>query len=120
MTGTQPPCIERKRIRREDVLGATPDLLCSSVGSLTKPNNTANALISRQKRAGENTVAANTVTAYLGHLMDAYLFEKCRRDDVKGKDYFDYPNKYYCDDVGLRKARTGFRQQEKDRAEPER
>ena len=104
--------VERKKIRREDVLSATLDLLCSSVGSLTNPNNIANALNSRQKRAGENTVAANTVTAYIGHLSDAYLFEECRRYDVKGKDYFDYPNKYYCDDIGLRNARTGFRQQE--------
>lgn len=104
--------MERKKIRREDVLSATLDLLCSSVGSLTNPNNIANALNSRQKRAGENTVAANTVTAYIGHLSDSYLFEECRRYDVKGKDYFDYPNKYYCDDIGLRNARTGFRQQE--------
>ena len=104
--------VERKKIRREDVLSATLDLLCSSVGSLTNPNNIANALNSRQKRTGENTVAANTVTAYIGHLSDAYLFEECRRYDVKGKDYFDYPNKYYCDDIGLRNARTGFRQQE--------
>lgn len=104
--------VERKKIRREDVLGMTLDLLCSSVGSLTNPNNIANALNSRQKRAGENTVAANTITSYIGHLSDAYLFEECRRYDVKGKDYFDYPNKYYCDDIGLRNARTGFRQQE--------
>ena len=104
--------VERKKIKREDVLAATLDLLCSSMGSLTNPNNIANALNSRQKRAGENTVAANTVTAYIRHLSDAYLFEECRRYDVKGKDYFDYPNKYYCDDIGLRNARTGFRQQE--------
>ncbi len=104
--------VERKKIRREDVLSATLDLLCSSVGSLTNPNNIANALNSRQKLAGENTVAPNTVKAYIGHLADAYLFEECRRYDVKGKDYFDYPNKYYCDDLGLRNARIGFRQQE--------
>jgi hypothetical protein len=48
----------------------------------------------------------------MGHLSDAYLFEKCRRYDVKRKEYFDYPNKYYCEDVGLRNARTGFRPQE--------
>ena len=104
--------VERKKIKREDVLSATLDLLCSSVGSLTNPNNIANSLNSRQRLTGENTVAANTVKAYIGHLSDAYLFEECRRYDVKGKDYFDYPNKYYCVDLGLRNARIGFRQQE--------
>lgn len=104
--------VERKKIKREDVLSATVDLLCSSVGSLTNPNNIGKSLNSRQKLAGENTVAPNTVKAYISYLMDAYLFEECRRYDVKGKDYFDYPNKYYCDDIGLRNARIGFRQQE--------
>ncbi|MBQ6544175.1 MAG: ATP-binding protein [Lachnospiraceae bacterium] len=104
--------VERKKIKREDVLSATLDLLCSSVGSLTNPNNIASSLNSRQRLNGENTVAPNTVKAYIGHLADAYLFEECRRYDVKGKDYFDYPNKYYCDDLGLRNARIGFRQQE--------
>lgn len=28
------------------------------------------------------------------------------------KSFFDYPNKYYCEDVGLRNARLNFRQQE--------
>ncbi|MBQ1465258.1 MAG: ATP-binding protein [Eubacteriaceae bacterium] len=104
--------VERKKIRREDVLSATLDLLCSSVGSLTNPNNIANSLNSRQKLAGKDTVAANTVKSYIGHLIDSYLFEECRRYDVKGRDYFDYPNKYYCVDPGLRNARIGFRQQE--------
>ena len=54
----------------------------------------------------------NTVKSYMDHLEDAYLFEECRRYDVKGKNYFDYPSKYYCEDIGLRNARTGFRQQE--------
>ncbi len=104
--------VERKKIRRDDILSATLDLLCSSVGSLTSPTNITDALNTRQKLAGENTVSANTVKAYIEHLSDAYLFEECRRFDVKGKHYFDFPNKYYCDDLGLRNARTGFRQQE--------
>ena len=104
--------VERKKVKREDILSATLDLLCSSIGSLTNPNNIANSLNSRQKLNGENTVAPNTVKSYIGHLTDAYLFEECRRYDVKGKDYCDYPNKYYCDDLGLRNARIGFRQQE--------
>ena len=30
--------------------------------------------------------------------------------DIKGKKYFDYPMKYYCEDIGLRNARLDFRE----------
>lgn len=104
--------VERKRIKREDVLSAILDLLCSSVGSLTNPTKVAASINSRQKWSGENIVAHNTVKSYMDYLADAFLFTECKRWDVKGKSYFDYPNKYYCEDIGLRNARTGFRQQE--------
>lgn len=104
--------IERKKIKREDVLASILDLLCSSIGSLTNPTNIANTINSKQKRADENIVAHNTVKSYIDHLSDAFLFSECKRWDVKGKSYFDYPNKYYCEDIGLRNARIGFRQQE--------
>ncbi len=104
--------VDRKKIKREDVLSAILDLLCSSVGSLTNPTNVTNTLNTKQKRNGENVVAQNTVKSYMDHLADAFLFSECKRWDVKGKNYFDYPNKYYCEDLGLRNARIGFRQQE--------
>ncbi len=104
--------VERKNIKREDVLQSVLDLLCSSIGSLTNPNNVTNTLNSKQKLCGENIVAQNTVKSYMSFLEDAFLFNECKRWDVKGKNYFDYPNKYYCEDVGLRNARIGFRQQE--------
>ena len=40
---------------------------------------------------------------------DAFLFSKASRWDVKGKRYFDYPMKYYAEDIGLRNARLNFR-----------
>ena len=104
--------VERKNIRRKDILDAVLDLLCSSVGSLTNPTNVTNSLNSKQKLSGDNTVSPNTVKGYMDHLADAFLFSECKRWDVKGKNYFDYPNKYYCEDIGLRNARIGFRQQE--------
>ncbi len=100
--------VERKRIERQDVLEQILNLLCSSVGSLTNPTKIANALKSKQ---GGN-VSANTIRAYIGHLEDAFLFSESKRYDVKGKSYFDSPNKYYSEDIGLRNARIGFRQQE--------
>lgn len=104
--------IERKKIKRGDVLESVLDLLCSSVGSLTNPTNVANSINSKQKLSGEDIVSQNTVKSYMSHLEDAFLFNECKRWDVKGKNYFDYPNKYYCEDIGLRNARIGFRQQE--------
>ena len=104
--------VERKKINREDVLSDILNLLCSSIGSLTNPTNVANAINSMKRLKREEQVSPNTVKAYMEHLNDAFLFRECNRYDVKGKYYFEYPNKYYCEDIGLRKARIGFRQQE--------
>ncbi|MBE6551952.1 MAG: ATP-binding protein [Ruminococcaceae bacterium] len=104
--------LERKKIKRGDVLGSVLDLLCSSIGSLTNPTGIANTLNTKQRLNGDDIVSQNTVKSYIEHLSDAFLFSECKRWDVRGKNYFDYPNKYYCEDVGLRNARTGFRQQE--------
>ena len=100
--------VERKKIERQDILEQILDLLCSSIGSLTNPAKLVNTLQSKQGIS----VSPNTIRAYIGHLEDAFLFSESKRYDVKGKAYFDSPNKYYCEDIGLRNARIGFRQQE--------
>ena len=100
--------VERKKIEREDILGQLLDLLCSSVGSLTNPKKIADTL---RSKTGEN-ISQNTISAYIDHLEDAFLFSEAKRYDVKGRKYFEYPYKYYCEDIGLRNARIGFRQQE--------
>lgn len=100
--------VERKKIERQDVLEQILDLLCSSIGSLTNPKKIADTLQSKQTKGA----SANTIRAYIGHLEDAFLFSESKRFDVRGKSYFDSPNKYYCEDLGLRNARIGFRQQE--------
>ena len=100
--------IERKHIEYPDELEQMLDLLCSSVGSLTNPSKLADTILSRKKVK----VSSNTLKSYLEQLKDSFLFVECKRYDVRGKSYFDYPMKYYCEDVGLRNARTGFRQME--------
>ena len=104
--------IEKKKINRPEILSLVVDMLCSSIGSLTNPTSVTNALNSKLKLKGKEQVAINTVSSYMSFLEDAFLFHECKRYDVKGKSYFDYPNKYFCDDIGLRNARIGFRQQE--------
>ena len=44
--------VERKKIKREDVLSSILDLLCSSIGSLTNPTRVADSINSKQKRSG--------------------------------------------------------------------
>ena len=100
--------IERKKIEHPDELAQILDLLCSSVGSLTNPTKIADTIRSRKNVE----VSSNTLRNYLEYLKDAFLFSESKRYDVKGKNYFDFPMKYYCEDIGLRNARTGFRQME--------
>jgi len=98
--------VERNNIERRDVLEDMLDFLGSNISSLTNPTNIANSLNSARNAC----VSVNTVHAYLNHMENAFLISEAKRYDVKGKSYFDYPNKYYYADVGLRNARLHFRQ----------
>lgn len=100
--------VERGHIKREGVLSELVDVLCSAVGSLTNPTRIADTVKSKQNEK----VSANTVRSYLKQLEDAFLFSESKRFDVRGRAYFDYPSKYYAEDVGLRNARLNFRQQD--------
>jgi hypothetical protein len=55
----------------------------------------------------------HTIKNYLDYLEDAYLFNKAKRYDIKGRKHFGAPLKYYATDVGLRNAKLNFRQQER-------
>lgn len=98
--------VERNRIEREDVMNDILDYLASQVGSLTNSTNIANAITSMRK---EN-INSVLVSSYIKHIMDSFLIRMARRYDVKGKSYFEYPNKYYYTDMGLRNARLNYRQ----------
>lgn len=100
--------VERYDIELPDILEQITDELSSSVGSLTNASSLANALSSARR----SKMNSNTVSTYLGYLVESFLFRCARRYDVKGKRYFSYPSKYYCADPGLRNVRLNLRQQE--------
>lgn len=99
--------IERKRIRMPDVMDSVFSVLSSAIGSLTNPNRLTDTL-----RSHHVDVAGTTVSEYIDHLKDSFLFEESKRFDLKGRAYFDTPSKYYATDLGLRNAKLGFRQTE--------
>lgn len=101
--------IERYKIRFDSDLEELIDLISSSIGSLTNPNKLANTFKSVKKSG----ISYDTIKAYLDHLCDAFIIEKCCRYDIKGKKYIDSLYKYYFTDLGLRNTRINFRQTEK-------
>ena len=100
--------IERHKIEDAGLLDSVVNVLASSVGSLTNPTKLVNVLKSNEKQSP----SIPTFRKFLGYLTSSYLFRKAERYDVRGRRYLNYPAKYYMEDVGLRNARLGFREQE--------
>ena len=100
--------VERNKLKNADLMDRIMCSLFSSIGSLTNPNRTCNYLIGNGYKDADN----ETVSKYMSMLEDAFIFEKCERFDIKGKEYLATPSKYYSADVGLRNARLNFRQLE--------
>ena len=97
---------ERRKIQKDREMDDLVDILASSIGSLTNPTTIANTFVTQYK----SEIDADTIKSYIEHLADAFLVERCKRFDVKGRRYIDTPYKYYFTDLGLRNARLGFSQ----------
>ena len=102
--------IDRNRIQNEEQINAVVEILASSIGSLTNPLKLSNTF----RSVANLPIADKTVSNYLSYLEDAFLVDKSKRYDVKGKKYLSTPSKYYFTDLGLRNASLGFRQQEEN------
>jgi predicted AAA+ superfamily ATPase len=98
--------VERYGVLKEDVLNEILDFLAFQISSLTNPNNIANALSSSRREKVNPTLVAS----YVQYIIDSFLVSCAKRYDIKGKRYFNYPNKYYYVDMGLRNARLNYRQ----------
>lgn len=98
----------RKRINTQliDELSATVDALCSVTGNLTNALNMSNYLKSEKKIKIDN----ETIEKFFDGIQDAYLFDRVKRYNIKGKEYLNTPSKFYCQDIGLRNARINFRE----------
>lgn len=100
--------VERHNVENRDALEAIADALCSSIGSLTNTTRITNILTSVRKIK----ISDDTVSKYIGYLVEAFLFNEARRYNIKGNKYYENIKKYYSVDVGLRNARLNYRQLE--------
>ncbi len=78
------------------------DFLIDSVGSRVSSGNIARVLTDNGRK-----IDNKTVTRYIDTLVEAFLFYKVNRYDIKGKQYLATQEKYYLVDPGLRYALLG-------------
>ena len=52
----------------------------------------------------------DTINNYINHFQDSFVVSKALKYNIKGKKYINTPYKIYFEDIGVRNARTDFRQ----------
>ena len=101
--------VERNNIQNKEELEILVQIIASDIGSLTNPLKLSNSFKERDK---SSTMTDKTIYNYLGYLQDAFMIEKARRFDVRGKRFIETPQKYYFTDMGIRNSFLDFRQSE--------
>ena len=101
--------IDRNNIQNKEEFEMLVQIIASDIGSLTNPLKLSNKFKERDRNS---TMTDKTIYNYLGYLQDAFIIEKARRFDVRGKRFIETPQKYYFTDMGIRNSFLDFRQSE--------
>ncbi|MDY0139779.1 MAG: ATP-binding protein [Candidatus Izemoplasmatales bacterium] len=101
---------ERYKIEYIEELDNIAKVLSSAVGSFSNAKKITDTLISNRGKG----IDYKTVSSYLEYIIDAFLFERVERYDVKGRKYLSNNYKFYATDLGLRNAKLNFRQIEEN------
>ena len=101
--------VDRNKIQNKEELEMLVQIIASDIGCLTNPLKLSNSFKERDRTS---SMTDKTIYNYLGYLQDAFIIEKARRFDVKGKRFIETPQKYYFTDIGIRNSFLDFRQSE--------
>ena len=101
--------VDRNNIQNKEELEMLVQIIASDIGCLTNPLKLSNNFKERDRLS---TMTDKTIYNYLGYLQDAFMIEKARRFDVRGKRFIETPQKYYFTDMGIRNSFLDFRQSE--------
>lgn len=93
---------KRHTIYSEESYQEVVSFLIDSVGSNVSAGNISKVLTANKKK-----IDNKTVSKYIDTLVEAYLFYKVNRYDIKGKQYLATQEKYYLVDLGFRNALLG-------------
>lgn len=98
--------IQRNNIKKKVELSETFDIIASSIGSPINCLKLSNSFRSITKKK----ISDDTISDYIDYFQDAFLINKARKYNIKGKKYISSPFKIYFEDIGVRNARLNFRQ----------
>jgi predicted AAA+ superfamily ATPase len=93
---------KRRAIQYETSCKEVVHFLIDSTGSSVSARNIANVLTANGKK-----IDNKTVSKYIDTLVEAFLFYKVNRYDIKGRQHLATLEKYYLVDPGLRNALLG-------------
>ena len=98
--------IGRKGVKDKDTLDELFSVLASCIGSGVSPTSLEKTFKSKRNKS----VTDDTINNYINHFVDSFVVSKSFKYNIKGKAYINTPYKVYFEDIGIRNAKTGFRQ----------
>jgi predicted AAA+ superfamily ATPase len=99
----QKDVLMRNKWRNEEHFYKATAFLFDSIGSIISPKKITNTLKTNNKLS----ISHNTVDNYINALVEAFLFYKVKRFDLRGKGLLMTQEKYYTVDLGLKKYFLG-------------
>lgn len=96
--------INRFSIRNSQFLETLILFLASNIGSLFSSKKISDFLKSQKVKT-----SPNQVQTYVGYLANAFLVHQVKRYDIVGKRLFEFGEKYYFENLGIRNALWGYR-----------
>lgn len=103
--------VDKYKLPDTAVLDHLAEYMMDNISNLTSPNK-----ISDQLKANSYPTNHVTIGRYIKYLCQAFMFYPVKRYDIKGKRYLETSEKYYLNDLGMRKAILGTRNADFGRA----
>lgn len=100
--------VSQYNLRDSNFLERLTRFLADNIGSLFSAQS-----ISKYLKSQQSTVSVKQVQNYISHLESAFIIYRAERYDLIGKRIFDYGEKYFFEDLGIRNTIVGYKIQDK-------
>lgn len=99
--------ITRHNIRNVGFLDKLILFIADNTGSILSAKSIIDFLKSQKI-----TISHNVILDYLDYLCNAFFLFKVKRNDLKGKKILEFGEKYYFEDLGIRNAISGYKNED--------